>query len=297
MHFWGWKTRKRGLIMPIYESKGFGNDLHFLNKPAFEFIANFRPRTVPKGANIDDFKRNSAPYCITGKVKQDENGNYKRNNTSLVYRDLIFLDYDELEANIDFPSVVDNALHGYSYIVYPTIKHTANKPRYRLVVKPSNAMDEQTYRQTVQEIAGKIGLPFDSTSLTWSQLQGLPVTTGDPADYEKIINRGRDYPVANTVTASQKPHYHTRPSGNKTITMRVLDTLLHGFGDEGGRNVAVTKFVGLLLSKYVKADIPTAYELTMIANKVTDKPLSSNEIDRTFRSILTSEMRKRGIEP
>ena len=79
--------------------------------------------------------------------------------------------------------------------------------------------------------------------------------------------------------------------------MRVLDTLLQGFGDEGGRNVAVTKFVGLLLSKYVKADIPTAYELTMIANKATDKPLSSNEVDRTFRSILTSEMRKRGIEP
>ena len=45
----------------------------------------------------------------------------KRNNASLIYRDLIFLDYDELEANIDFPSVVDNALHGYSYIVYPTI--------------------------------------------------------------------------------------------------------------------------------------------------------------------------------
>lgn len=284
--------------MPIYESKGFGNDLHFLNKPAFEFIANFRPRTVPKGANIDDFKRSSAPYCITGKVKQDENGNYKRNNASLVYRDLIFLDYDELEANIDFPSVVENTLHGYSYIIYPTIKHTKEKPRYRLVVKPSDAMNERTYRQTVQEIAGKIGLPFDSTSLTWSQLQGLPVTTGDPADYDKIVNRGRDYPVANTVTASQKPHYRTpRQSGNKTITMRVIDTLLHGFGDEGGRNVAVTKFVGLLLSKYVKADIPTAYELTMIANKVTDKPLSSNEIDRTFRSILTSEMRKRGIEP
>lgn len=284
--------------MPIYESKGFGNDLHFLNKPAFEFIANFRPRTVPEGANIDDFKRNSAPYCIVGMVKQDENGNYKRNNASLVYRSLIFLDYDELEASIDFPSVVDKALHEYSYIVYPTIKHTKEKPRYRLVVKPSDAMTEQTYRQTVQEIANKIGLPFDSTSLTWSQLQGLPVTTGDPVDYKKIVNRGCDYPVANTVTTNQKPHYHTpRQSGNKTITMRVLDTLLHGFGDEGGRNVAVTKFVGLLLSKYVKADIPTAYELTMIANRVTEKPLSSNEIDRTFRSILTSEMRKRGIEP
>ena len=285
--------------MPIYESKGFGNDLNLSDKKTpFDYIAEFRPRTVPKGVKIDDFKRNSAPYCIAGMVKQDENGNYKRNNASLIYRDLIFLDYDELEDSTDFPSVVNNALHGYSYIIYPTIKHTKEKPRYRLVVKPSDKMDEQTYKQTVQEIANKIGLPFDNTSLTWSQLQGLPVTTGDPNNYERIVNRGRSYPVANTVTASQKPHYRTpRKSSNKTITMRVLDTLLHGFGDEGGRNVAVTKFVGLLLSKYVKADIPTAYELTMIANRVTDKPLSSNEIDRTFRSILTSEMRKRGIEP
>ena len=285
--------------MPIYESKGFGNDLNLFDKKApFDYIAEFRPITVPKGVKIDDFKRNSAPYCIAGMVKQDENGNYKRNNASLIYRDLIFLDYDELEDSTDFPSVVNNALHGYSYIIYPTIKHTKEKPRYRLVVKPSDKMDEQTYKQTVQEIANKIGLPFDNTSLTWSQLQGLPVTTGDPNNYERIVNRGRSYPVANTVTASQKPHYRTpRKSRNKTITMRVLDTLLHGFGDEGGRNVAVTKFVGLLLSKYVKADIPTAYELTMIANRVTDKPLSSNEIDRTFRSILTLEMRKRGIEP
>ena len=285
--------------MPIYESKGFGNDLNLFDKKApFDYIAEFRPITVPKGVKIDDFKRNSAPYCLSGEVKQDENGNYKRNNASLIYRDLIFLDYDELEASTDFARVVHEVLKGYSYTIYPTIKHTKEKPRYRLVIRPSDKMDEQTYRQTVQEIANKIGLPFDSTSLTWSQLQGLPVTTGDPADYEKIVNRGRDYPVANTVTASQKPHYRTpRESSNKTITMRVLDTLLHGFGDEGGRNVAVTKFVGLLLSKYVKADIPTAYELTMIANRVTDKPLSSNEIDRTFRSILTLEMRKRGIEP
>ena len=283
--------------MPIYESVGFGNDLHLNdNKPPFDYIANFRTRIVPQGSNIDDFKRNLAPYCIAGCVKRDENGNYKRNNASLIYRDLIFLDYDELEASIGFPRVVNNALHGYSYIIYPTIKHTKEKPRYRLVVKPSDKMDEQTYKQTVQEIANKIGLPFDNTSLTWSQLQGLPVTTGDPADYEKIVNRGRDYPVANTVTASQKPHYRTpRQSGNKTITMRVLDTLLHGFGDEGGRNVAVTRFVGLLLSKWVNADVATAYELTTIANSVTNNPLPVDELARTFESIVKAEIRKRGV--
>lgn len=283
--------------MPIYESKGFGNDLNLFDKKApFDYIAEFRPITVPKGVKIDDFKRNSAPYCIAGMVKQDENGNYKRNNASLIYRDLIFLDYDELEDSTDFPSVVNNALHGYSYIIYPTIKHTKEKPRYRLVVKPSDKMDEQTYKQTVQEIANKIGLPFDNTSLTWSQLQGLPVTTGDPNNYERIVNRGRSYPVANTVTASQKPHYRTpRKSSNKTITMRVLDTLLHGFGDEGGRNVAVTKFVGLLLSKCVNADVATAYELTTIANRVTDNPLPVEELARTFESIVKAEIRKRGI--
>lgn len=283
--------------MPIYESVGFGNDLHLNdNKPPFDYIANFRTRIVPQGSNIDDFKRNLAPICIAGCVKRDENGNYKRNNASLVYRDLIFLDYDELEAGTDFPRVINNALHGYSYIIYPTIKHTKEKPRYRLVVKPSDKMDEQTYKQTAKEIADKIGLPFDSTSLTWSQLQGLPVTTGDPADYEKIVNRGRDYPVANTVTASQKPHYHTpRKSGNKTITMRVLDTLLHGFGDEGGRNVAVTKFVGLLLSNWVNADVATAYELTTIANSVTNNPLPVDELARTFESIVKAEIRKRGV--
>ena len=89
--------------MPIYESLGFGNNLHLNdNKDPFKYVATFRPRTVPKGVDIDDFKRNSAPYCLSGEVKQDENGNYKRNNASLIYRDLIFLDYDELEASTDF---------------------------------------------------------------------------------------------------------------------------------------------------------------------------------------------------
>ena len=281
--------------MPIYESMGFGNDLNLFDKKApFDYIAEFRPMIVPKGVNIDDFKRNSAPYCIAGWVERDENGNYKRNNASLVCRNLIFLDYDELEANIDFPSIVDNALHGYSYIIYPTIKHTANKPRYRLVVKPSDRMTEKTYRQTVQEIASKIGLPFDSTSLTWSQLQGLPVTTGDPADYKKIVNRGRDYPVAKTVMDNQKPHYHTpRPSGNKTITIRIVETLLHGFGDEGGRNVAVARFVGMLLNRYVNFDLATAYQLTVMANNNTPEPLPERELDATFESIAKKELTNR----
>lgn len=287
--------------MAIYEARGFGAFIYpYKGKlEPFEYIANFKPLIVPEGADIEDYKRTQAPYCLSGKVTPEKNGSYKRNNTSLIYRDLIFLDYDDLETSTDFPKIVSKALYGYSWIIYPTIKHTPEKPRYRLVVKPGGNMNEATYKQVVQEIADKIGLPFDMASLTWSQLQGLPVTTGDPGEYQKIIHRGSDYPIQAVLDKQPTKKavtttYTPRPSGHRSITMRVIDTLFNGFGDEGGRNVAMTRFVGLLFNKWVDADLETAYELTTIANNQTANPLPIEELDRTFESIARAEYRKRG---
>ncbi|HEL1697719.1 TPA: primase alpha helix C-terminal domain-containing protein [Streptococcus suis] len=283
--------------MVIYQAKGFQS--HFVypfdKMEPFEYVAQFSPLIVPEGADLEEYKRTKAPYCISGKITAEKTGSYKRNNSSLVYRDLIFLDYDDLEASIDLPSIVSNAISDYSYIIYPTIKHTPQKPRYRLVVKPSGNMTEATYKQVIQEIADKIGLPFDMASLTWSQLQGLPVTTGDQVEYQKTVNRGLDYPVPRT--AQERPvttSYAPRTSGQRSITMRVIDTLFNGFGDEGGRNVALTRFVGLLFNRWVDCDLETAYELAKIANSVTSKPLPIEELDRTFTSIARAEYRKRG---
>ncbi|KAA9300751.1 primase alpha helix C-terminal domain-containing protein [Streptococcus anginosus] len=285
--------------MAVYESKGFSSILRpYKGKlEPFEYIANFSPLVVPEGADITEYKRTQAPYCLSGKVTPEKNGTYKRNNTSLVYRDLIFLDYDEINIGIDLPKIVSDALFGYSYIIYPTIKHTAENPRYRLVVKPSCIMNEESYKQVVQEIADKIGLPFDMASLTWSQLQGLPVTTGGRADYQKIVEHGLDYPVPKVEPRAKQEtteRYKPRASGQRSMTMRIIDTLFNGFGDEGGRNVALTRFVGLLFNKWVDCDIETAYELTKIANSVTDNPLPIEELDRTFTSIARAEFRKRG---
>ena len=285
--------------MAVYESKGFSSILRpYKGKlEPFEYIANFSPLVVPEGADIAEYKRTQAPYCLSGKVTPEKNGTYKRNNTSLVYRDLIFLDYDEINTGIDLPKIVSDALFGYSYIIYPTIKHTAENPRYRLVVKPSGIMNEESYKQVVKEIADKIGLPFDMASLTWSQLQGLPVTTGDPADYQKIVEHGLDYPVPKVEPRAKQEtteRYKPRASGQRSMTMRIIDTLFNGFGDEGGRNVAVTRFVGLLFNKWVDCDLETAYELAKIANSVTAEPLPIEELDRTFSSIARAEFRKRG---
>ena len=287
--------------MTFYQAKGFSSLLYpYKGKlEPFEYIARVNPLIVPKGANIEDYKRSQAPYCLSGKVIPDKNGSYKRNNASLVYRDLIFLDYDEIEGTAEsFIEAISSALCGFSYILYPTIKHTAEKPRYRLVVKPSDVMTEENYKQAVKEIADKIGLPYDTASLTWSQLQGLPVTTGDPEDYQRYINRGLDYPVPSASPTTQKEvtrTYTPRASGHRSMTMRVIDTLLNGFGDEGGRNMALTRFVGLLLNKWVDCDVATAWELTQIANSVTDNPLPSDELERTFESIVKREIRKRGL--
>ncbi|HHD5316086.1 TPA: hypothetical protein ACNYNQ_001702, partial [Streptococcus pyogenes] len=225
--------------MAIYEARGFSSYLYPYKGPLepFDYIAQFRPLKPPEDIDIEEYKRTQAPYCLSGKVTAEKNGSYKRNNASLVYRDLIFLDYDEIETGVNLPKIVSETLWEYSYIIYPTIKHTPEKPRYRLVMKPSDVMTEATYQQVVKEIADKIGLPFDLASLTWSQLQGLPVTTGDPEDYQRYVNRGLGYPVpknGNTPNRQVVTTYTPRPRSQRSITMRVIDTLFNGFGDEGG---------------------------------------------------------------
>ena len=294
--------------MSIYEAMGVTNRLLYLydDKPSeqlsaepFEYVAKFPALEVPEGMDIEKFKKNHAPYCISGKVKKDKDDAYRRNDTNLIYRDLIFLDYDNITiTSEDFKATVERAIGDYSYIIYPTIKHTEEKPRFRLVVKPSEPMNKETYKAVVTEIAEKIGLMYDTASLTWSQLQGLPVTVGKSDDYVKTVHRGKDYPVpkyeAITIKKASTNGYSIRsPSERKSLTVRIIETLFNGFGEEGGRNNACASFVGLLFNRYVNFDIATAYQLTVMANNNTPEPLPEEELERTFESIAKKELTNR----
>ena len=161
--------------MSIYEAKGVTNGLLYLydgeseklSAEPFEFIKEFPALEVPEEMDIEEYKKTKAPYCISGKVKKDKKGTYRRNDSNLIYRDLIFLDYDNITiTSEEFKATVERALGDYSYIIYPTIKHTEKKPRFRLVVKPSEPMNKETYKSVVTEIAEKIGLMYDTASLT-----------------------------------------------------------------------------------------------------------------------------------
>lgn len=290
--------------MSIYYTKGIQNSRLQLydkdtNKPLptepFEFFKEF-PAVETEGMDIDKFKKSKAPYCISGKV----NGN-KRNDKNLIYRDLIFLDYDNITTTSEeFKATVEQTLGDYSYIIYPTIKHTEEKPRFRLVVKPSEPMNKETYKSVVTEIADKIGLEYDTASLTWSQLQGLPVTTGKSHEYDKIIHdKGtKPYPVPTYTEYTPKVKstngYDIRsPNERKSLTVRIVETLFNGFGEEGGRNVACASFVGMLFNRYVNFDLATAYQLTVMANNNTPEPLPEEELDATFESIARKEYQTR----
>ncbi|MGO5140514.1 primase alpha helix C-terminal domain-containing protein [Streptococcus alactolyticus] len=289
--------------MSIYYTKGVQNSRLQLydkntNKPLptepFEFFKEFSA-VETNGMDIEEFKKEHAPYCISGKVKKDKKGTYKRNDENLIYRDLIFLDYDNITlSSEEFKATVKKAIGDYSYIIYPTIKHTEKKPRFRLVVKPSEPMNKETYKSVVTKIAEKIGLMYDTASLTWSQLQGLPVTVGKSDDYVKIVHRGKDYPVpkyeGTTIKKASTKGYSIRsPNEQKSPTVRIIETLFNGFGEEGGRNNACASFVGMLFNRYVNFDIETAYELTIMANNNTPEPLPEEELDNTFKSIAKKE--------
>ncbi|MFT0754769.1 primase alpha helix C-terminal domain-containing protein [Streptococcus alactolyticus] len=293
--------------MSIYEAKGVTNGLLYLydgeqnNKLSaepFEFVKEF-PAVETKGMDIKEFKKNHAPYCISGKVKKDKDDVYRRNDTNLIYRDLIFLDYDNITlSSEEFKATVERAIGDYSYIIYPTIKHTEEKPRFRLVVKPSEPMNKETYKSVVTEIADKIGLEYDTASLTWSQLQGLPVTVGKRHEYVKTIHEGEDYPVpkyeATTIKKANTKGYSIRsPNEQKSLTVKIIETLFNGFGEEGGRNNACASFVGMLFNRYVNFDIATAYQLTVMANNNTPEPLPEEELDNTFKSIAKKELTNR----
>ncbi|VLA47869.1 phage protein [Streptococcus pneumoniae] len=116
------KNAKRGDSMTIYEARGFQSNLvyPFDKMEPFQYIERFKPLVVPESADPEEYKRTQAPYCLSGKVMPEKNGSYKRNNSSLIYRDLIFLDYDDIQGTTeDFIEAVSSALFGYSYIFIP----------------------------------------------------------------------------------------------------------------------------------------------------------------------------------
>ena len=79
-----------------------------------------------------------------------------------------------------------------------------------------------------------------------------------------------------------------------TKTTKLFESILLGFGDQGGRNNALAEFVGGLLLRGVDPEI--TYHLAKMANNNTQEPLGDREFERSFKSMLDKEVRGRGLD-
>lgn len=199
--------------MPIYIEKGFKtarpNELLIKTSP-FEWLQEYEPKFIQQNKNEDDasyFKRltkikDKQEYFISGSIEpyNEEKNKWRRVSDDIMKRDLIIIDYDDIDTDTaTFIEQVKSALPNTALLFYPSLRYTIEKPRMRVVIEPSRPLVKYEYEMIGLEIAKKIGLPYDPSFTTWTQLQGLPVITTLNKEQPLQVVEGQKYPIPNNI--------------------------------------------------------------------------------------------------
>lgn len=109
---------------------------------------------------------------VGGKVKDGH-----RRSGSIENRSLLTFDADF--ADVDFCDTI-SMLYDFTYCIYSTHKHTAEKPRYRLIILLSRPCTPDEYEAVARWIANDIGIDmFDDTTYQAHRLMYWPSTSID----------------------------------------------------------------------------------------------------------------------
>ena len=199
--------------MPIYIEKGFKtarpNELLIKTSP-FEWLQEYKPNTIQQNKNEDDVSflerlkklKEKQEYFISGSIESynEEKNKWRRVSDDIMKRDLIIIDYDDIDTDTTtFIEQVKIALPNTALIFYHSLRYTVEKPRMRVVIEPSRPLVKYEYEMIGLEIAKKIGLPYDPSFTTWTQLQGLPVITTLNKEHPLQVVEGQKYPIPNNI--------------------------------------------------------------------------------------------------
>ena len=192
---------KKGVVFLIY--KQIGTTTNRLTKvnhklSPFETIAMTPVEIIEDNENKENYKRYKAVQFISGEFSEEEYKPIIRNNENLYYRDLIIIDIDEIELNSNQAiNLVKRELQEFKYLLYATLNHTEDKPRFRLVLEPTKKMNENEYKATIIHVMALLNMNFDEHSFTWSQPQGAPITTKSNSNNYVFIKKlqGNKFPV------------------------------------------------------------------------------------------------------
>ena len=207
----------------IYRQTGFkSNVLKTINtnKTALETLASTNAPTISQDEDIKQYKANNMMYFISGDIKPNEDGSYTRNDSNLKTRNLIVIDIEDTDlTSQEVQAIIQEKLASYKYLLYSTISHKQNNPRLRLVLEPSRKIVKDEYKPTIQHVIQFLNIKYDTSSCTWSQLQGLPIAI---RDNEFIFIKhldGLPYPVQEAVREKKmvKPNYTASNVQNNNI--------------------------------------------------------------------------------
>ena len=192
----------------IYRQTGLkSNVLEAINtdKTALETLASTNAQTISSDEDIKQYKANNMLYFISGDIKPNEDGSYTRNDNNLKTRNLIVIDIEDTDlSSQEVQTIIQEKLASYKYLLYSTISHKPNNPRLRLVLEPNRDIVKDEYKPTIQHIIQLLNIKYDTSSCTWSQLQGLPIAVDDNEFiFIKHLN-GLPYPVQEAVKEEKK---------------------------------------------------------------------------------------------
>ena len=188
------------------------------DKTALETLASTNTQTISNDEDIKLYKANSMLYFISGDITPNEDGSYTRNDNNLKTRDLIVIDIEDTGlTSQEVQDIIQQRLESYKYLLYSTISHKQNNPRLRLILEPSRDIVKDEYKPTIQHVIQLLNIKYDTSSCTWSQLQGLPIAV---RDNEFIFIKhldGLPYPVQEAVKEEKKVITHYSSSDTNTL--------------------------------------------------------------------------------
>ena len=175
------------------------------NQTAINTISEYIAPTISEEEDIKYFKANNMLYFISGDITPNKDRSYTRNDNNLNTRDLIVIDIEDTGlTSQEVQDIIQEKLASYKYLLYSTISHKQNNPRLRLVLEPSRDIVKDEYKPTIQHVIQLLNIKFDTSSCTWSQLQGLPIAVRkNEFIFIKHLD-GLPYPVQEAVKEEKK---------------------------------------------------------------------------------------------
>lgn len=188
------------------------------DKTALETLASTNATTISKDEDIKRYKDNNMLYFISGDITPNKDDTYIRNDSNLNSRDLIVIDIENTGlTSQEVQDVIQEKLASYKYLLYSTISHKPNSPRLRLVLEPSRDIVKEEYKPTIQHVIQLLNIKYDTSSCTWSQLQGLPIAVDDNEFIFIKHLDGLPYPVQEVVKEEKKVITHYSSSDTNTL--------------------------------------------------------------------------------